>query len=69
MQLDRYSQLVGWLKVLLPLLALAILSTLFLLSRAIDFKILLQTSSEELLAGLEDAKRLENPKNWIEGVE
>ncbi len=41
----------------------------FLLSRAIDFKILLQTSSEELLAGLEDAKRLENPKNWIEGVE
>ncbi len=41
----------------------------FLLPRANDFKILLQTSSEELLASLEDAKRLENPRYWIEGVE
>jgi lipopolysaccharide export system protein LptC len=33
---DRYSRLISWLKVLFPLAALAILSTLFLLSRAID---------------------------------
>ncbi|MEL6617398.1 MAG: hypothetical protein AAFP16_00875 [Pseudomonadota bacterium] len=34
--MDRYSRLVAWLKVLLPLTALALLSTLFLLSRKID---------------------------------
>ena len=33
---DRYSRFVGWLKVVLPLLALGILSTLFLISRAVD---------------------------------
>lgn len=33
-----YSRLVFWLKVTLPILALAILSTLFLLSRNIDFE-------------------------------
>lgn len=33
---NAYSRLVNWLKVLLPLTALAILSTLFLLSRKID---------------------------------
>ncbi|WP_375229376.1 LPS export ABC transporter periplasmic protein LptC [Roseobacter sp. S98] len=36
MQGDRYSQMVAWLKVALPIMALAILSTLFLLSRATD---------------------------------
>lgn len=36
MQADRYSKWVSWLKVLLPLAALALLSTLFLISRAID---------------------------------
>ncbi len=34
--MDRYSRLVAWLKVLLPLTALALLSTLFLLSRNLD---------------------------------
>lgn len=34
--MDSYSRLVAWLKVLLPLSALALLSTLFLLSRNID---------------------------------
>lgn len=34
--MDRYSRLVAWLKVLLPLAALGLLSTLFLLSRNID---------------------------------
>ncbi|WP_300056862.1 hypothetical protein [uncultured Roseobacter sp.] len=33
---DRYSRTVAWLKVVLPLAALGILSTLFLLSRVID---------------------------------
>jgi lipopolysaccharide export system protein LptC len=33
---DSYSRLISWLKVLLPLLALAVLSTLFLLSRTIN---------------------------------
>jgi lipopolysaccharide export system protein LptC len=33
---DGYSRLVAWLKIILPLLALAILSTLFLVSRTID---------------------------------
>ena len=34
--MDRYSRMVAIFKVLLPLAALAILSTLFLLSRTID---------------------------------
>lgn len=33
---DRYSRLISWLKVLFPLMALALLSTLFLLSRSVD---------------------------------
>lgn len=36
MQGDRYSRTVAWLKVALPLAALALLSTLFLLSRVVD---------------------------------
>lgn len=36
MATDRYSRLIAWLKVVLPLLALALLSTLFLLSRSIE---------------------------------
>lgn len=34
MQGDRYSQVVGWLKILLPLLALGLLATMFLFARA-----------------------------------
>lgn len=34
--MDRYSRMVAWLKVLLPLMALVLLSTLFLLSRTVD---------------------------------
>lgn len=36
MAIDSYSRMVAWLKIVLPLAALALLSTLFLLSRAID---------------------------------
>lgn len=35
-RVDRHTRLVGWLKVALPLTALAILSTLFLVARRID---------------------------------
>lgn len=35
-RVDRHTRLVGWLKVVLPLAALAILSTLFLVARRID---------------------------------
>jgi lipopolysaccharide export system protein LptC len=35
-RVDAHSRVVGWLKVALPLLALAILSTLFLVARRID---------------------------------
>jgi lipopolysaccharide export system protein LptC len=36
LQGDGHTRLVGWLKVLLPLAALAILSTLFLVARTVD---------------------------------
>lgn len=36
METDRHTRMVGWLKVALPLLALAILSSLFLLADRID---------------------------------
>ena len=35
-RVDRHTRLVGWLKVILPLTALAILSTLFLVARRVD---------------------------------
>ncbi|WP_240335614.1 hypothetical protein [Pseudotabrizicola algicola] len=35
-QSDFHSRLIGWLKILLPLVALGILSTLFLVARTID---------------------------------
>jgi lipopolysaccharide export system protein LptC len=34
--IDGYSRLVAWLKIILPLIALGILATLFLVSRTID---------------------------------
>jgi lipopolysaccharide export system protein LptC len=36
MQADRYSRAVTWLKITLPLIAIGLLSTLFLLSRSVD---------------------------------
>jgi lipopolysaccharide export system protein LptC len=36
MKQDTYSRLIGWLKITLPLLALVILSTLFLVARTVD---------------------------------
>ncbi|MFK7837616.1 MAG: hypothetical protein AB8B60_15505 [Sulfitobacter sp.] len=54
MQVDRYSRLVGWLKVLLPLLALALLSTLFLLSRVIDPETVIPFADKEIQDRLRD---------------
>lgn len=54
MQADRYSQAVGWLKVLLPLMALALLSTLFLLSRVIDPQAVIPFADKEIQDRLRD---------------
>jgi lipopolysaccharide export system protein LptC len=54
MQADRYSQLVGWLKVLLPLMALALLSTLFLLSRVVDPEGVIPFADKEIQDRLRD---------------
>ncbi|WP_108792578.1 hypothetical protein [Falsiruegeria mediterranea] len=48
--------------------ALKMLSA-FLLAHSDDVKIVVQTSSEDLRNDLEVATRLENPSNWIEGLE
>lgn len=54
MQADRYSRMVGWLKVLLPLTALALLSTLFLLSRVIDPETAIPFADKEIQDRLRD---------------
>ncbi|MEM6938591.1 MAG: LPS export ABC transporter periplasmic protein LptC [Pseudomonadota bacterium] len=52
--MDRYSRMVGLLKVLLPLVALAILSTLFLLSRVIDPEPVIPFADKEIQDRLRD---------------
>lgn len=54
MQADRYSKMVLWLKVLLPLMALALLSTLFLLSRKIDPELAIPFADKEIQDRLRD---------------
>lgn len=54
MQVDAYSRLVVWLKVLLPLTALALLSTLFLLSRVIDHETVIPFADKEIQDRLRD---------------
>ena len=46
--MDGYSRLVAWLKVVLPLMALLLLSTLFLLSRNVDPMAALPFSDTEI---------------------
>ncbi len=46
--MDRYSRLIAFLKVLLPLAALALLSTLFLLSRGIDLDATIPFAEQEI---------------------
>ncbi|WP_415922365.1 LPS export ABC transporter periplasmic protein LptC [Tateyamaria sp. SN6-1] len=52
--MDRYSRIVAWLKVLLPLAALALLSTLFLLSRNTDPVAAVPFADDELLDRVRD---------------
>ncbi len=54
MQADSYSRWVSWLKVLLPMMALALLSTLFLLSRAIDPQTTIPFADKEIQDRLRD---------------
>jgi lipopolysaccharide export system protein LptC len=56
MKQDTYSRLIGWLKITLPLLALVILSTLFLVARTVD--------PEDALpyADIDVAERLREPR-------
>ena len=51
---DWYSRLISWLKVLLPLAALILLSTLFLLSRGSDFSSRIPFADAELQERLRD---------------
>ncbi|OJY32197.1 lipopolysaccharide export system protein LptC [Gemmobacter caeni] len=53
---DAHSRLVGWLKVILPLSALAILSTLFLVARTVDPDAAIPYSDVEI------AERLREPR-------
>ena len=46
--MDRYSRMVTFLKVLLPLAALALLSTLFLISRGINTKATIPFAAHEI---------------------
>ncbi|MEO1555342.1 MAG: hypothetical protein AAFS01_02845 [Pseudomonadota bacterium] len=52
--MDGYSRLVAWLKVLLPLMALLLLSTLFLLSRNVDPVATLPFANTEIDARLDE---------------
>ncbi len=54
MQGDRYTRLVSWLKILFPLIALGLLSTLFLLSRAIDPEATIPFAEKEVQDRLRD---------------
>lgn len=46
--MDRYSRMVAYLKVLLPLTALALLSTLFLISRGVDTEAVIPFAQKEI---------------------
>ncbi len=54
MKADRYSRMVGLLKVILPLMALALLSTLFLLSRVVDPEAVIPFADQEIQERLRD---------------
>jgi len=51
---DRYTRLVGWLKVLFPLAALGLLSTLFMLARNIETETQIPFAEKEIQDRLRD---------------
>lgn len=54
--MDRYSRLIAFLKVVLPLAALGLLSTLFLLSRSVDPTTTLPFNEAEVTERLRDSR-------------
>ena len=58
---DTYSRIVAWAKIALPLIALGILSTVFLVSRTVDPESTLPFGEAELEEMLRD-ERLRNPE-------
>lgn len=52
--MDSYSRMVAFFKVLLPLAALAILATLFLLSRGVEFNAAIPFAESEIAGRLRD---------------
>lgn len=57
---SSYSRLVSWLKLLLPLFALGILSTLFFLARTVDPEMSIAIAEEDV-ASLANEPRLSDP--------
>ncbi len=53
-QVDRHSRAVAWLKVVFPLTALALLSTLFLVSRTVDPESVIPFADKEIQDRLRD---------------
>lgn len=51
---DRYTRMIGWLKVLFPLTALALLSTLFMLARTVDTETQIPFAEKEIRDRLRD---------------
>ena len=51
---DRHTRVIGWLKVVLPLVALGLLSTLFLLSRTVDPEARIPFAKKEIQDRLRD---------------
>ncbi len=58
---NRYSQIVAWMKVILPLLALALLSTLFLFSRSPDPEMAIPFAEVDV-EELAEEQRLNQPR-------
>lgn len=52
--MDFYSRMIAFLKVALPLLALGILATLFLLSRGINFEAVIPFAEKEIASRMRD---------------
>lgn len=58
---NRYSRFISWLKVLLPVSALALLSTMFMISKAVDPTTALSYARVNLSA-LNGDQRIDNPR-------
>ena len=66
--MDRYSRMIVWLKVLLPLMALALLSTLFLLSRNVDPLASIPFAQAEIDERLKEKKKKKQDEEQDKGL-